>query len=245
MNDVTIIRTQAEIADAPTTVLIATYNALTGKNVTKFSSRAAGEAQVANAILKGQDNAAHAGVPKGTDDKAIKAITEEEAAAKAADPVTTTTTEGTNVKTSKTNDKQLSREEIRAKRFPTAAAQEKAAAATAKKAAAPAKKAAAPAKKAAAPAKKAPAKKAAAPAKKEARASATYQFIKSTTPDVPRRPQAESTRTKVLTAIQELGKGGKKISMDALDEKCGFNTRPFVHKLARNGWCEVVGSDKS
>ena len=59
-----IIRTQAEIADATTADLVATYNALTGKSIKKFSSRAAGEAQVSNAILAAQDADAHTGVPK-------------------------------------------------------------------------------------------------------------------------------------------------------------------------------------
>jgi hypothetical protein len=67
----TIIRTQNEIADASTAVLVATYNALTGKSIKKFSSRGAGESQVANAIMAAQDRAGHLGVPKGAAPVAI------------------------------------------------------------------------------------------------------------------------------------------------------------------------------
>lgn len=75
----TIIRTQAQIADASTADLIETYNALTGKSIKKFSSRGAGESQVANAIMAAQDRAGHLGVPKGA---APVAITADEATAK-------------------------------------------------------------------------------------------------------------------------------------------------------------------
>lgn len=61
----TIIRDQNAIPAASTADLIATYNALTGKSIKKFSSRAAGEVQVSNAILAAQDRAGHAGVSKG------------------------------------------------------------------------------------------------------------------------------------------------------------------------------------
>jgi hypothetical protein len=67
----TIIRTQAQIADASTAVLVATYNALTGKSIKKFSSRGAGESQVANAIMAAQDRAGHLGVSKGAAPVAI------------------------------------------------------------------------------------------------------------------------------------------------------------------------------
>lgn len=60
-----IIKTQADIAAASTPALVATYNWLTGKTITRFSSRAAGEVQVANAMLQALDRAGHKGVPKG------------------------------------------------------------------------------------------------------------------------------------------------------------------------------------
>jgi len=78
----TIIRTQSQIADASTADLIETYNALTGKSISRFSSRGAGESQVANAIMAAQDHAGHLGVPKGA---APVAITVAEATAKAAE----------------------------------------------------------------------------------------------------------------------------------------------------------------
>ena len=76
----TIIRKQSEIAATATDILVATYNALTGKSIKKFSSRAAGERQVEMAMLAAQDNDAHTGVPKDT---VPKVITIEEAAVKA------------------------------------------------------------------------------------------------------------------------------------------------------------------
>lgn len=77
-----IIRKQSDIADATNDVLVATYNALTGKSIKKFSSRAAGERQVEMAMLVAKDNDGHTGVPKGSD---CKVITQEEAQAKAAE----------------------------------------------------------------------------------------------------------------------------------------------------------------
>lgn len=60
-----VITSQKEIAEAPTNVLLNTYNWLTGKAITRFSSRGAAEAQVANAILAALDRAGQKGVPKG------------------------------------------------------------------------------------------------------------------------------------------------------------------------------------
>lgn len=68
-----IIREQKEISGASTAVLIATYNALTGKNIKKFYSRAAGESQVSNAILGAKDAAGKLGVPKGTNGSTLTA----------------------------------------------------------------------------------------------------------------------------------------------------------------------------
>lgn len=76
-----IIRTQAEIPEADTPTLLATYNAMTGKSVKKFASRAAAETQTAMAILAAEDAAAHLGVSKGGKPRAMTA---EEVAAKLA-----------------------------------------------------------------------------------------------------------------------------------------------------------------
>lgn len=62
----TYITKAADIPNADTKVLVATYNWLLGKSIKKFSSRAAGEAQVANALMIAADRAAHKGVAKGT-----------------------------------------------------------------------------------------------------------------------------------------------------------------------------------
>lgn len=75
----TILRNQSEIAAADAATLLATYNALTGKSIKKFSSRAAAERQVEMAMLSAQDADAHTGVPKGA---APRVITAQEAAAK-------------------------------------------------------------------------------------------------------------------------------------------------------------------
>ena len=66
-----LIRSQKDIPDASTEDLVFTYNELTGKTIKKFSSRGAGEAQVANAILAAEDAAGHRGVAKGEKPKAM------------------------------------------------------------------------------------------------------------------------------------------------------------------------------
>lgn len=74
-----IIRTQAEIAEATMPVLVATYNAMTGKEIKKFENRAVAERRVAMALLSATDAAGHAGVkpgekpmPKTVDEIAVK-----------------------------------------------------------------------------------------------------------------------------------------------------------------------------
>lgn len=76
-----IIRDPSLIAASTTEVLLATYNALTGKSIKKFSSRAAAERQVEMAMLAARDNDAHTGVPKNS---APKVITIAETVVKAA-----------------------------------------------------------------------------------------------------------------------------------------------------------------
>ena len=71
----TIIRTQQEIPEASTAVLLATYNALTGESVARFSTRAAGERRVAMAMLAAVDRVGHAGVKPNTA-PAVKTIEE-------------------------------------------------------------------------------------------------------------------------------------------------------------------------
>lgn len=66
MTDLSIIRSQAQIADATMAQLVATYNALTGKSIKKFELRSIAEARVRMAIMSAEDAAGHAGVPKGT-----------------------------------------------------------------------------------------------------------------------------------------------------------------------------------
>lgn len=78
-----IIRTQEAIATATAAQLVATYNALAGKEIKKFETRAIAEARVRMAILSAQDAAGHAGVPKGSKPEAA---TTQELAAKAAYP---------------------------------------------------------------------------------------------------------------------------------------------------------------
>lgn len=73
MTATAILRSPKQIADADTAMLLATYNALTGKAVKKFSSRAAGERQVEMAMLAAQDSDAHSGVPKDSVPKVITA----------------------------------------------------------------------------------------------------------------------------------------------------------------------------
>jgi len=220
----TIIRTQAEIAAASNQVLIDTYNAFTGKSIKKFSSRAAGEAQVANAILKGQNDAAHAGVPKGTEPAA--ATVAELEASTAADAAAKPPTE--EKETEVTATAKETRDAVRAKRYPSEA----------KKPAPAAKKAKAKAKAKPAPAAK---KAKAAPASGK---HATYAYIKLTKPDTLRRPQPGSKRTEVLTAIQNAfaDKSVKRLAIEDLSKRLKFDVRSYVHKLAAVGWVEVVGA---
>ena len=87
-------------------------------------------------------------------------------------------------------------------------------------------------------------KKTAAPRKtatKKAKAPAdarqmVYNKIKFTQPDVPRRPQAGSLRSKVLEAL----KHRRTATIAQLSEDVKFNARSFVHKLVGQGWAEVV-----
>ena len=77
-----IIRDRALVATASTADLIATYNALTGNNVERFSTRAIAEHRTDMAIMSAEDAAGHRGVPKDT--KPV-AQTVEEVAAQAQD----------------------------------------------------------------------------------------------------------------------------------------------------------------
>lgn len=61
----TIIRKQEDVAAASTADLLESYNAFTGKDIKKFASREAGEAQTARAIMSAEDAAGKLGVKKG------------------------------------------------------------------------------------------------------------------------------------------------------------------------------------
>ena len=73
-----IIRNRADVSAASTADLVATYNALTGNAVERFSSRAIAERRVDMALMAAEDAAGHLGVPKGSD---ATAMTKEELAA--------------------------------------------------------------------------------------------------------------------------------------------------------------------
>ncbi len=73
-----IIRDRALVATASTADLIATYNALTGNNVERFSTRAIAERRTDMAIMSAEDAAGHRGVPK--DAKPVAQTLEEVAA---------------------------------------------------------------------------------------------------------------------------------------------------------------------
>ena len=61
-----IIRDRALVATASTADLVATYNALTGNNVERFSTRAIAERRVDMALMAAEDAAGHRGIPKDT-----------------------------------------------------------------------------------------------------------------------------------------------------------------------------------
>jgi len=77
-----IIREQKQIADASPADLVETYNALTGKAIKKFETRAVGERRVEMAMLAAINADGQTGVPKGANGK-VK--TAEELAVKAKD----------------------------------------------------------------------------------------------------------------------------------------------------------------
>jgi hypothetical protein len=62
----TILRKASDIKEASTSDLLETYNAMTGKSIKKFASRAAAERQVEMALLSAADAAGHAGVAPNT-----------------------------------------------------------------------------------------------------------------------------------------------------------------------------------
>jgi hypothetical protein len=74
-----IIRNQNDIEGAELADIVASFNALTGQSLKRFSSRAVGESRLRMAILGAADAAAHLGVPKGA---VAEPLTAEERAAK-------------------------------------------------------------------------------------------------------------------------------------------------------------------
>jgi hypothetical protein len=75
----TIIRDRSKLAEASNADLLETYNAMTGKSIAKFASRAAGETQTSNAIMLGEDRAGKLGVKKGKKPVAMTVAEEQEA----------------------------------------------------------------------------------------------------------------------------------------------------------------------
>lgn len=65
MTTITILRHRDQIATASTADLVATYNAMTGQSVERFSSRQAAEHRTHNALMSAADAAGHRGVKKG------------------------------------------------------------------------------------------------------------------------------------------------------------------------------------
>ncbi len=61
-----IIRDRALVATASTADLISTYNALTGSDLQRFSSRTVAERRTEMAIMSAENASGHRGVPKGT-----------------------------------------------------------------------------------------------------------------------------------------------------------------------------------
>ena len=202
----TILRKQNDVEEAKMADLVETYNALTGKAIKKFETIEIGRTRTRMAILAAEAAAGKAGVAKH--EKPTAKTVEElgSAAASSAE----------------------AKPEVQA--ADPAADQPKEANMATKKTAA-AKKAAA--KKA--PAKKAPAKKAATK-KSTAPRHMVYSKVKYTKPDVERRPQEGSMRTKVLHALEKR----KVATIEQLSEDVKFNARSFVHKLVGQGWAAVV-----
>jgi hypothetical protein len=205
----TIIRTQAQIADATMGDLVETYNALAGKTIKKFESRAIAENKVSNAILAAQDAAGHLGVPKDTKPQAK---TVKELADIAAHKGITTSKDEATMATTATAAAPAAKK--------TAPAKKGAKAAPAKKGAA-AKKAAPPAKKGTKAAPPVAAKKGTKAAPAKAGRHNTYTHVRIAEPTTPRRPQEGSQRNKVLQALRSR----KDTTIDQLSTDCGFDVR--------------------
>jgi len=260
-----IITQQSDIAEATTEDLVATYNALTGKSIKKFETRAVAEVRVANAMLASADRVGHAGVPKGAVPKAMplkevekieraKGIASPPSEDEGGEPDQPNQQESLMSKTTKQTE---DRDAIRAQRYPHAAAAEAKAKAAAKKAGAAAPKTApkaapkAAAKKASAKAAGKPEAPTAAAPKAKAQAPArapTYTHIRLGKPDPSRRNQEGSKRTAVLRCIQDLfakNKGLKVLAVDEVSKKMGFDVRSYVHKLAGTAHVEIAPAPKA
>ena len=97
----TILRTQQEVTEStPMADLLETYNALTGKSIKKFESRAVAQQRVKMAILAAEDAAGKAGVRKG---EKPRAATVAELADKAAGKTTEPRSPMTDMASSLTN----------------------------------------------------------------------------------------------------------------------------------------------
>jgi hypothetical protein len=80
-NNTLILRDRAAIAEATSAQLVATYNALTGKSISKFENKEIGMRRVEQAMMAAADADAHLGVAKGAngevktaEELAVKAV---------------------------------------------------------------------------------------------------------------------------------------------------------------------------
>jgi hypothetical protein len=73
-----VLRSAADIKeDTPMAVLVATFNAMTGKSIKKFENRTIAEARVRNALMAAQDATAHLGVPPNQNTPPVPLTVEE------------------------------------------------------------------------------------------------------------------------------------------------------------------------
>lgn len=206
----TIITTQAQISEASNADLLETYNALTGKAVKKFSSRAAAESQVSNAILGALDKAGHAGVAKGEEPK----IKVEGNKVVAAEGVT-----GKQVEKAKAVKGEKIAKVIEKAKVPTKkVAAKKAPVAKKERAASPGRAATYTHVRLTDP------------------DSLRRPQADSMRTKVLNALQSQDAKMKK----DGLRPAQRVISIEALSKHVGFNARSFVHKLAFQGWCEVA-----
>lgn len=72
--------------------------------------------------------------------------------------------------------------------------------------------------------------------------NAIYKAVKLSTPDVARRPNPDSKRTRVLRILQAhfIGRRKAAVPIEVISIEVGFDARPHLQKLAFQGWAHLI-----